>query len=78
MKLLNTSNNMSINEDYCIENNNIRSTGVSVIEPIMIPLDELQEMLLETVRPIFDPNYEIQNFRYLKWLKELRKHIPKT
>ena len=78
MKLLNTSNNMSINEDYCIENNNIGSTGVSVIEPIMIPLDELQEMLLETVRPIFDPNYEIQNFRYLKWLKELRKHIPKT
>ena len=54
-----TSKNASINEDNCLENNNIESTSDSVTEPTIIPLDESQEMLLEILRAIFEPNYEI-------------------
>lgn len=54
-----TSKNVSINEDNCLENNNIESTSDSVIEPTIITLDESQETLLEILRPIFEPNYEI-------------------
>ena len=54
-----TSENMSTNEDNCLESSNIESTSDSIIIPTIILLDESQKMSLEILRPIFERNYEI-------------------
>ena len=78
-----TSENMSTNEDNCLESSNIESTSDSIIIPTIILLDESQKMSLEILRPTLEPNYEIvknQNIDQRVYPKEHLndlKEIPK-
>ena len=73
-----TSENMSTNEDNCLESSNIESTSDSIIIPTIILLDESQKMSLEILRPIFEPNYEIvknQNIDQRVYPKKCNKSV---
>ena len=55
-----TTENMSINEDNCLESSNTESTSDSIIELTFIPSGESQEMLLKILQVItFERNYEV-------------------
>ena len=73
-----TSENMSTNEDNCLESSNIESTSDSIIIPTIILLGESQKMSLEILRPIFEPNYEIvknQNIDQRVYPKKCNKSV---
>ena len=55
-----TTENMSSNEDNCLQSRDIENTSKFIITATIIPLDESQEMLQEILpTTIFEHSYQI-------------------
>ena len=50
--------NVTLNEDNCLENNNITNNDDSSIDQSFLSLNPSQEVLLEILRPTFQHNCE--------------------